>query len=79
MHASLRDIKHFIVEMTFTLLLLLTHVHSPSQDVDDNSAAHQEWRQGALGLAVDSRQQHHHGDQAGHGDLPKQSASYLSV
>lgn len=72
---------HFTVELficRFTILLL-SIIYSPSQDVDDNSAAHHEWHQGASGLGVDSPQQHHHGDQARHGDLSKESAPYSVI
>lgn len=52
---------------------------SPSQDVEDDCAAHQERHHGASGLGVDGPQQQHQGDQAGHGHLPKQSAPYWVV
>jgi len=66
---------------------LLTHIVaaapfffiSPCQDVDDDGAAHQERSQRRFRLRVDRHQQHHHGDQAGHGHLPEDGSGQLAV
>lgn len=60
-------------------VLFLINLYSPCQDVDNNSASHHKRHQGTPGLGVDGAQQHHHGDQAGHGDLSKHSSRYLIV
>lgn len=52
---------------------------SPCQDVNNDGAAHEEGGQRGFGFAVDRHQQHHHGDQAGHGHLPKYGSRQLAV
>lgn len=66
------DVLHFS-------FLQAQFLSSPSQDVEDNSAAHHERHHGVFGFDVDSPQQQHHGNQTGHGNLSKESACYCTV
>lgn len=51
---------------------------SPCHECHDDGTAHEERRHRGFGLAVDGRQQHHHGDHACHGRLPKDGARELA-